>query len=43
MKEEKTYIITGIFELTEQIVNDIPAMVCMNETKSIQSTSLLVG
>lgn len=40
---KKTHIITGVLELTKQVVNDVSTMVGMNESKSVQASSLLVG
>lgn len=42
-KCEKSHIIAGVLKLTEQVVNDVAAMVGMNESQSIQASSLLVG
>ncbi|TNN84099.1 hypothetical protein EYF80_005705 [Liparis tanakae] len=41
MNQWKTNIIAGILELIEQVVNDVSTMVGMNESQSIQASSLL--
>lgn len=38
-----THIVAGVFQLTEKVVNDVTAMVGVDESQGIQAPSLLVG
>lgn len=40
---KQTHIIAGILQLTEQVVNDVPAMIGVDESQSIKTSSLLIG
>lgn len=38
-----THVIAGVLELAEQVINDVTTMIGMDESQSIEASSLLVG